>query len=172
MVNAGISGNLLLTDYPCYAGDAGISRFTRDVLDQPGVRTAIVLQAANDLGIGGIDVGCAKPPVVTAAHLVNGYRTLIQAAHARGVTVIGATVTPLKGSGPYYDTTYNEGVRTEVNHWIRTSGEYDAVVDLDRVLADPADPDALLPAYNSGDNLHVNDAGMRAIAAAIEPHIR
>jgi lysophospholipase L1-like esterase len=165
VVNAGIGGNLLLTDHPCYAGDKGIDRFARDALSQPGVRTVIVLEGVNDIGIGGMDVGCAKPPVATASNLINGYRTLIRAAHARGVTVIGATLTPFKGSG--YHTEQHEAVRDEVNQWIRTSGEYDAVADLDRILADPADPDALLPAYDFGDGLHHTDAGALAIAAAI-----
>lgn len=168
VLNAGISGNMLLTDAPCFAGEKGVSRFGRDVLDQPGVGTAIVLEGINDIGLGGTDIGCGTPPVVTAAQLIEGHRTLIRAAHARGITIIGATLTPMKGSPYGHDTPHNEAVRDAVNHWIRNSGEYDAVVDFDRALADPADPDALLPAYDSGDHLHPNDAGMRAMAAAVD----
>nr|WP_236646832.1 hypothetical protein [Micromonospora acroterricola] len=71
-----------------------------------------------------------------------------------------------------YDTPEKEAVRDELNRWIRTGGEYDAVVDLDRILADPADPDALRPAYDHRDHLHLNDAGAAAAAAAVAAHIR
>jgi lysophospholipase L1-like esterase len=167
VLNAGISGNMLLTDFPCSGGDRGVARFRPDVLDQPGARTAIVLIGANDIGLAGRDIGCARPPILTVAQLVEGHLTLIRAARARGVKIIGATLTPVKGS-PWAYSEPNEELRDALNHWIRHSGEYDTVVDLDRVLADPADPDALLPAYDSGDHLHPNDAGMRAIAAAID----
>jgi lysophospholipase L1-like esterase len=167
VLNAGISGNMLLTDSPCYAGDKGVARFSRDVLDQPGVRTAIVMEGLNDIGLGGKDTGCGTPAVVTAAQLIEGHRALIHAAHARNTKIIGATLTPFKGNPWLYDER-NEAVRDALNHWIRHSGEYDAVADPDRALADPTDRDALLPAYDSGDHLHPNDAGLKAIAAAID----
>jgi lysophospholipase L1-like esterase len=166
VVNAGINGNKLLADSPCY-GEQGLVRFQRDVLEQPGVRTAIVLLGLNDIGAGGFpDFGCGASPVVTAAQVIEAHRALIRAAHVHGVTIIGATLTPMKGAYGY-DTPENETARDAVNQWIRISGEYDVVVDLDRALADPADPDALLPAYDFGDHLHPNDAGTKAIAAAI-----
>jgi lysophospholipase L1-like esterase len=105
---------------------------------------------------------------MTAPQLIAGYRALIRAAHARRVKIIGATITPFKGDDYGYYTKRREAVRDAVNHWIRTGGEFDAVADLDRVLADPADRDVLAPAYDCGDGLHPNDAGMRAIAAAID----
>ncbi|MCW2643865.1 MAG: hypothetical protein JWP76_6171 [Dactylosporangium sp.] len=145
----------------------GVSRFHRDVLGQPGVRTAIVLEGLNDIGAGGFpDFGCGTSPVLTSAQVIEAHRALIRTAHVHGVTIIGATLTPMKGAFGY-DTPEKEAVRDAVNQWIRTSGEYDAVVDLDQALADPADPDALLPAYDVGDHLHPNDAGTKAIAAAI-----
>lgn len=167
VINAGISGNRLLRDSPCFGEDA-LDRFERDVLGQPGVGTVIVLEGINDIGMGGDGFGdCAPPsPEVTAQELIEGHRTLIRAAHEAGVTAIGATLLPIKGS--FYDTPGAEAVRDAVNHWIRTSGEYDAVVDLDRVMADPADRDRLNPAYDGGDGLHPNDAGMHAMAAAID----
>ncbi|MET8311311.1 SGNH/GDSL hydrolase family protein [Micromonospora sp. NPDC005173] len=171
VVNAGISGNKLLADSPCY-GERGVSRFRHDVLGQPGVRTAVVLIGINDIGAGGYpDFGCGASPVVTAGQLVNGHRALIQAARARGVTVIGVTMPPLKNATGY-DTPDKEALRDELNRWIRTSGEYDAVVDLDRILADPADPDALRPAYDHGDHLHLNDTGATAAAVAVAAQIR
>ena len=106
-----------------------------------------------------------QPPVATAADLIAGHRALIRAAHARGIRIIGATIPPFKGA-PVYDTPDHEAVRDAVNRWILTGGEYDAVVDVAQVLADPDDSDALNPAYDSGDQLHPNDAGTRAMAAA------
>jgi lysophospholipase L1-like esterase len=126
-----------------------------------------VLVGINDIGFSELDTPCAEPnPVVTAAELIDGHRGLIRAARARGVTVVGATLTPFEGAGYY--TEAGEQVRDAVNHWIRTGGEYDAVADLDRALADPDAPDRLRPEYDAGDRIHPNDAGYRAMAAAID----
>jgi lysophospholipase L1-like esterase len=164
VVNAGIGGNRILGDSPGL-GERATARFTRDALGQPGVRTVIVLEGINDIGIGGSSG--EEPP--TAAQLIEGHRILIRAAHARGVTMVGATILPFAGTVyPGYYTEGGERVRDAVNHWIRTSGEYDAVVDLDNALADPTDPDRLNPRYDGGDGLHPNDAGMHAMAAAID----
>jgi lysophospholipase L1-like esterase len=163
VLNAGIGGNQVLADMPGL-GERATARFERDALDQPGVRTVIVLEGINDLGFGAL--AGALP---TAEQLINGHRSLIRAAHARGVKVIGATILPFKGTiYPGYYTEAGEAVRDAVNDWIRTSGEYDAVVDFERAVADPADPDQIRPDYNGGDSLHPNDAGMRALAAAVD----
>jgi lysophospholipase L1-like esterase len=163
VVNAGIGGNQVLTSAPG-VGAAAVERFRRDALGQPGVRTVIVLEGINDIGQG----EAAGTPV-TAAQLIAGHQALIRAAHWRGVRIIGATVTPSKGCPyPGYDTARGEAVRDALNHWIRTSGEYDAVFDFDRALADPADPDRMRAAFDSGDALHPNDAGMRAMAEAVD----
>jgi lysophospholipase L1-like esterase len=167
VVNAGINGNKLLTDSPCY-GAKGVARFHGDVLAQPGVRSVVVLAGINDIGGGGYpDFGCGASPVVSAGQVIQAHRALIRAAQAQGVRIIGATLTPMKGYRGY-DSWRNEKVRDAVNRWIRSSGEYDAVVDLDRLLADPTRPDALRPLYDSGDHLHLNDAGADAVAAAIK----
>ena len=166
VINAGINGNKLLADSPCY-GEKGVTRFHRDVLAQPGVRSVVVLAGINDIGAGGYpDFGCGASPVVGAGQVIQAHRSLIRAAKANGVRIIGATLTPMQGNTGYHSCR-NEAVRDAVNRWIRTSGEYDAVVDLDTLLADPARPDALRPIYDSGDHLHPNDAGAAAIAAAI-----
>lgn len=156
VVNAGLSGNRLLEDSDC-CGDSALSRFRHDVLAQPAVRTVIVSQGLNDLGFN---------PEVTGAQLIAGHRRLIDAAHQHGVRIVGGTITPMKGS--MLDSAHGELVRQQVNQWIRSSGEYDAVVDFDAVLADPAAPTALRPAYDAGDALHPNDAGLAAMAAAID----
>ncbi len=167
VVNAGIGGNRVLNDSPCL-GEKATTRFARDVLAQPDVRTVILLEGINDIGFSEIDFGvCSEPnPRVTAAELIAGYRDLIGQAHAKGVRIVGATLLPYKGA--MYFTEGGEAVRDEVNRWIRTSGEFDAVADFDRATADPADPDALLPAYDSGDKLHPSDAGYRAMADAVD----
>lgn len=167
VLNTGIGGNRVLSDSPCL-GDSALTRFRRDALDRPGVRTVIVLEGINDIGAATFppDPDCiGTAPAVTAEDLIAGHRALIQAARRRGVQIIGATLTPVKGS-PYYSER-NEAVRDALNHWIRTSGEYDAVADFDRAVANPADPDALLPAFDSGDGLHPGDAGLRAMAATV-----
>jgi lysophospholipase L1-like esterase len=162
VVNAGISGNKVLSDMPC-CGEKATARFQRDVASQPDVRTVIVLEGINDIGSGTFD---PTAPPVTVQQLIDGHRTLIAAAHARGIKAIGATLTAIKGS--FYDTPANESLRDGLNEWIRTSGAYDAVVDLDVATAAPGDPDRLNPAYDSGDALHPNDAGYHAMAAAID----
>jgi lysophospholipase L1-like esterase len=164
VVNAGIGGNRVLTDSAGF-GDRATARFGRDALDQPGVRTVIVLEGINDIGLG---VGAGNEPV-TAGQLIDGHRALIRAAHQRGVRIIGATILPFAGvTYPDFYTEAGEKVRDAVNRWIRTGGEYDAVVDLDRAMGDPADPDRLNPAYDSGDGLHPNDAGLRRMAQTVD----
>ncbi|XVV07157.1 SGNH/GDSL hydrolase family protein [Actinosynnema sp. CA-248983] len=166
VVNAGIGGNRVLNDSPCF-GEKATARFARDVLAQPDVRTVIVLEGINDIGMPYFDHPCAAPATkVTAAELIAGHRELIRQAHAKGVRIIGATLLPYKGAA--YFTPEGEAIRDALNEWIRTSGEYDAVVDLDRAMADPADPDRMLPAYDSGDFLHPGDVGYRAMAEAID----
>jgi lysophospholipase L1-like esterase len=170
VLNAGIGGNRVLRDSPCF-GESAVNRFERDALNQPGVRTVIVLQGVNDLiDLSGTVImpNCNRPnPDIAAAHLIEGHRALIRAAHARGVRIIGGTTLPYKGNPYGFFTERGETIRDEVNHWIRTGGEYDAVVDFERVLADPADPDQLNPALDFGDKIHPNDAGYHAMAAAI-----
>jgi lysophospholipase L1-like esterase len=166
VVNAGIGGNRVLNDSPCF-GEKASARFERDALGQADVRTVLLLEGINDIGFPHFANECTTPnPEVTAAQLIAGYRELIGMARAAGVRIVGGTLLPFKGAGYYTDA--GEAVRDEVNEWIRTSGAFDAVVDFDRALADPADLDALLPAYDSGDRLHPNDAGYRAMAEAVD----
>lgn len=167
VLNAGIGGNRVLTD-SAYTGESAVTRFRRDVLARDGAGTVILLAGINDIGASELDEPWAKPnPEVDAGQLIAGYRTLIELARAEGLRVVGATLTPYKGA-PYYSER-GEAVRDAVNAWIRTSGEFDAVADFDRVLADPADPDALAPAFDSGDHLHPGPAGYAAMAAAVDP---
>ncbi|WP_326826463.1 SGNH/GDSL hydrolase family protein [Streptosporangium sp. NBC_01756] len=165
VLNAGIGGNLVLNDSAWY-GDHSAARFRRDVLDQPGVGTVVMLEGVNDIGFSESDTPTYKPaPVVSADELITKYRQLIQQAHAKGVKVVGATLLPFKNSDHWGE--HAAAVSDAVNQWIRTSGEYDAVVDLDRGLAAPGKADVLNPAYDSGDHLHPNDAGYTAMARLI-----
>ncbi|WP_407288675.1 GDSL-type esterase/lipase family protein [Streptomyces sp. BP-8] len=166
VLNQGIGGNLLLND-SAWFGERAVDRFRRDVLDQPGVRSVVALVGLNDIGFSEVDLPTYKPnPDNSAAELIAGYRTLIALAHAAGVRIAGATIMPFKGSE--YHTPKAEAKRREVNDWVRTSGEFDAVADFAAALADPDDPDALAPAYDSGDRKHPDDEGYRAMAAAID----
>ncbi|WP_199826345.1 SGNH/GDSL hydrolase family protein [Streptomyces sp. SBT349] len=181
VLNQGISGNRLLHDpnppagseaegYAAYFGESGLRRFPRDVLSQPGVSDVILHLGVNDIGHPGSGVA-PESERVSAADLITGYRHLITRAHERGLRVHGATITPFADTPLGFDTPDNERVRQRVNHWIRTSGAFDSVVDFDAALRDPARPERLAPRYDSGDHLHPNDAGNRAMAGAIPLHL-
>ncbi|MEV0113498.1 SGNH/GDSL hydrolase family protein [Streptomyces sp. NPDC050844] len=166
VLNAGIGGNLVLNDSAWY-GERGTARIGRDALDLPGVGTVLVLAGVNDIGFSESDTPTYKPaPKVSAAELIAGHRALIRAAHAKGVKAVGATLLPLGGSDHYGERA--AAVSEEFNAWVRSSGEYDAYVDFDKALADPADPERIAPEYDSGDHLHPNDAGYRAMARAVD----
>ncbi|PWI17683.1 G-D-S-L family lipolytic protein [Streptomyces sp. Act143] len=166
VLNAGIGGNLLLNDSAWY-GEKGVHRFGRDVLSQAGVDTVVVLLGLNDIGFSeaGEQPTYRPAPVVEADELIAGYRALIRQARSRGLTVVGATLLPFGGSDHWGG--HAAEVSREVNEWISRAGEYDAVVDLHRVMADPADPDRLHPAYDFGDHLHPNDKGYQVMAEAL-----
>lgn len=166
VLNAGIGGNLVLNDSAWY-GERSTNRFTRDALDLPGVGTVVVLEGLNDIGFYEGDHPTYKPaPKVTARQLINGHRALIREARAKGVRIVGATLLPLGGSDHYGK--HSAKVSDAFNTWVRTSGEYDAYVDFDKALADPDDPERIAPAYDSGDQLHPNDAGYRAMARVVD----
>jgi lysophospholipase L1-like esterase len=165
VLNHGIGGNQVTND-TTWAGEKGIARFKKDVLSEPGVRTVIILEGINDIGGSGPSFPGGPTPEASVNQLIEGHRSLIRQAHARGIKAIGATLTPIKGS--FYDTPVNEAKRDAFNEWVRTSGEYDAVVDFDRAVADPQDRDRILPTYDSGDHLHPGDAGYRAMAEALD----
>jgi lysophospholipase L1-like esterase len=167
VLDEGIGGNRVLHGSACF-GQSALARFNRDVLDQPGVRDVIVLEGINDIGYSsGADVGCEVPNTdVSAAQIIAGYKTMIAEAHAHGIRIFGATLTPFESS--WFWSPEGQAKWNAVNHWIRTSGAFDGVVDFARAVADPNDPDYLNPAYDSGDGLHPNDAGYAAMAGAID----
>ena len=159
MLNAGIGGNCILK---YCLGPAALARLDRDVLDPPGVRWAIVLEGVNDIG----DTRSPEEADSVATGLIAADQQIIARAHARGLRVYGATITPFGGAG--YDRPGHEEARQRVNAWIRTSHAFDAVVDFDAAVRDPSDPRRLLPAFDTGDHLHPNEAGYHAMADAID----
>jgi len=166
VLNAGIGGNHILTDG---LGPNAIARFERDVLDQTGVRAVILLEGINDLGGFSRDHADAPPEGHAAllARLFQADEQFIARAREHGLKVFGATLTPYVGSDYYHPGPANEADRQKLNAWIRTPGRFDAVIDFDKAARDPAHPDRLLPAYDSGDHLHPSPAGYRAMAQAI-----
>ena len=165
VIDEGIGGNRVLNGSAC-CGTAAVARFERDVLEQPNVRDVILLEGINDIGYSRSRNPLTVPHTdVSAAAIVAGYEQIIALAHAAGVKVFGATLTPFAGAR--YWTPDGEAKRDAVNHWIETSGAFDGVIDFASAVADPADPERLDPAYDSGDHLHPNAAGYRAMAAAV-----
>ena len=148
VVDEGISGNKILTDG---AGVSALARLDRDVLAQPGARTVILLEGINDLSGG-----------ATADQVIAGQRQLIARVHAAGKCIVGATLTPFGNSSD----TEKAAVRT-VNDFIRNSGEFDGVADFNKAVRDPADPDRMLPIYDSGDSLHPSNAGYVVMADSV-----
>jgi len=168
VVNTGIGGGRLLRDG---LGPNLVSRFERDVLGRAGVSHAVVMIGVNDLGVQ--HKNKEDSPAARAAlleELQQAHRQLVQAAHARGVCVIGATITPYAGSGYYQPGADNEQDRQTYNRWIRESKVFDGVADFDAALRDPAHPDLIRKAYDSGDGLHPSPAGFRAMANAVPLH--
>lgn len=165
VLNVGIGGNKLLKDG---SGQAALARLDRDVLTQPGVKALIVLIGINDIG-GLSREGEVTPEkrtqVVTG--LIAAYRQIVTRAHERGIRVIGATILPCGGTKVYRSDADADADRQAVNAWIRGSGVFDAVLDFDQVTRDPAHPERLLPAYDSGDQLHPSPAGYKAMGEAV-----
>ncbi len=155
VLNQGIGGNAVVSGG---LGPTAVDRFQRDVLSQRGARWVIVLEGVNDIG-GSSDAG-------VAARLIAAYQGFIDRAHAAGLLVYGVPILPFGGSN--YDSPAHEVARQAVNDWIRRSGRFDAVLALDAAVANPENPRQLLPAYDTGDFLHLSPAGYRAMAAAID----
>jgi len=163
VMNQGLGGNRILHDI---RGDSGLRRFDRDVLAQPGVTHAIVMLGTNDLRNR-----WARPEEeVTAEQMIAGLKQLAVRARTRGIKIFGATLTPYENEtflvGAW--TPVREGKRQAVNTWIRDGGAFDAVVDFDRALRDPAHPARMLPIYDCGDHLHPSDQGYNAMGDAID----
>ncbi len=170
VANQGISGNRILGDG---AGVSALARFDRDVLATPGLAYVIVFEGINDIGIGYFPKtpntpdflkGSGPPP--TTEDLIAAYGQMIARAHEHGVKIYGATIAPYEGAA--YASPEGEQVRQAVNTWIRTSHAFDAVLDFDAAIRDPAHPSRMKEGFHMGDHLHGSDAGYAAIAGSID----
>jgi lysophospholipase L1-like esterase len=171
VANAAISGNRLLSPG---MGEAALARLDEDVLSLPNVRYLIVFEGVNDIGnrygrkgapsqpgIPGLD-----QPEIDVDQMIAGYRQIVERAHARGIKVIGSPIGPFKGAAYWNEEA--EAARAKINHWILTSGTFDAITRLDTAFADPANPAKMREGYHMGDHLHGNDAGLKAVGDSID----
>jgi lysophospholipase L1-like esterase len=154
VLNQGIGGNAVLSGG---LGPTAMARFSRDVLQMRGVKWLIIFEGVND-------IGASSNGASTATQLNNAFSSFADMAHAQGIKVYGATITPFNGHS-YYSADH-EAARTTINNFIRTSTKFDAVIDLDMAVRDPADASRLLPAY-SMDGLHMTPAGYQKVADSI-----
>lgn len=159
VVNAGISGNRVTTEGNALFGENLQARFERDVLALSKLSHMVLMEGINDIGMS------SSGDLISSAEIIAGYRQIIARAHARGIKVIGATLTPYEGAAYY--TPEGEVVRQEVNAFIRDGGEFDGVIDFERAVRDPASPSRILPAFTE-DNLHPNDIGYKAMADIVD----
>ncbi|MFZ0270472.1 MAG: SGNH/GDSL hydrolase family protein [Acidobacteriaceae bacterium] len=165
VLNQGLGGNHLLTDG---LGPNVLARFDRDVLAQTGVRWLIVFEGINDLGgLTRLHEVSPEEHAAFVARILAAYQQIIVRAHAHGIRVIGATITPDGGSDYYHPGPATEADRQAVNAWIRAPGHFDGLIDFDKAIRDPAHADRMLPTEDCGDHLHPNPAGYRAMAEAI-----
>jgi lysophospholipase L1-like esterase len=169
VLDAGIGGNRILHDATSNIrfGVNALARFDRDVLAQPGVKYVIVLEGINDLGHAGTSAPASE--TVSSDDLIAGFKQMIERAHEKGLKIFGATITPFEGTVfPGYFTPEKEAKRKAVNEWIRTGRAFDGVIDFEKAIRDPQNPNRVLPAYDGGDHLHPGDAGYQAMGAAID----
>ncbi|MCM3588261.1 SGNH/GDSL hydrolase family protein [Mesobacillus maritimus] len=156
VLNAAITGNRILSDSPIF-GVKALDRLERDVFSQTGVTDLILLEGINDIG--------HMPHVFDADKIIAGIQEIAEKAHERGIRIYVGTLTPFNAYDPgVYFTEEGEQTRQEVNEWIRNNTIVDGVIDFDQILADPNQLDKILPEYDSGDHLHPNDAGLKAMA--------
>ena len=156
VMNVGIAGNRVLTEGNFNVGVNALARFDRDVLAQPGVTHVIVLEGINDIGAGNAAVD----------DLIAAHKQMVERAHQRGLKIYGATLTPYEGAA--YFTPEGETRRKALNQWIRSSGMYDGVIDFEAVVRDPAAPTKIKADFDSGDHLHPNDAGYKAMGESVD----
>jgi lysophospholipase L1-like esterase len=161
VLNEGIGGNRILHDT---TGPSALARFDRDVLAQAGVKYLIIMESINDIGHA---TDPTKPyDIITSDDLIIGLSQLASRAHTHGIKVFGATLTPFVGAK--YQTPAGEEMRQAINKWIRTTNQFDGVIDFDKVTTDPTHPGMFLVLDDSGDHLHPGDAGYRAMGESID----
>ena len=172
VVNEGIGGNRILHDG---AGTSALARFDRDVLSHPGVKNLIVLLGVNDIGFPRVRMSELKIPNVgvnqfaservSAEEIIWGLQQIISRGREHGIKVYGATIMPFEGTNSY--DAEGEQIRGEVNKWIRSGGAFDRVFDFDQLVRDPDHSSRLRSIYDSGDHIHPNPTGYKAMAESI-----
>ncbi|MDQ2833759.1 MAG: SGNH/GDSL hydrolase family protein [Acidobacteriota bacterium] len=161
VLNQGIGGNRVLHDR---SGPSALARFDRDVLAQAGVKYLIIMEGINDIGNATSPSNPRDP--ITTEDLIAGLSQLATRAHTHGIRVFGATLTPYVGAG--YQSPEGETIRQAVNNWIRTTSQFDGVIDFDKTTTDRTHPGMLLPLDDSGDHLHPGDAGYQSMGQSID----
>lgn len=170
VVNHAYSGNRVLSNG---MGVNALARLDDHVLSQPRLSTVVFMMGINDIGWPGPNAITPDDKEPTADDIITGYKQIIDRTHAAGARIVGATLTPFidtfKGSPTEgYYTPEKDKIRRAVNDWIRTSGAFDAVIDFDKLVEDPARPGYIRDDYDCGDNLHPNDAGYKAMADSVD----
>lgn len=162
VLNQGLGGNRILNDG---LGPNVLARFDRDVLAQSGDKWLIIYEGVNDIGTAPATQADQQK---VAGDLIAAFEQIITRAHAKGIRVYGATITPFGGNTGYDDPAgFRDAARVEVNNWIRTSHEFDAVLDFDKAIRDPANIRDINPLYDVGDHLHLNPTGYGVLAASV-----
>jgi lysophospholipase L1-like esterase len=173
VVNEAYSGDRVLTNG---MGTNALARFDMSVLSHPRVSTVVMMMGINDIGWPGQGAITPADPEPTADDVVAGYKQIIDRAHAHGLRFVAITLTPFidtfKGTplAGYY-TPEKEKIRVAVNEWIRGNKTADGLIDFDKLLEDPKNPNHINPAYDCGDHLHPNDAGYQAMAKAVDLNV-
>jgi lysophospholipase L1-like esterase len=158
VLNLGIGGNCVLSGG---LGPTGAIRYDRDILNQSGVRWAIIFEGVNDIG----GVNSAAGATTTANNLITAYMQMIFKAHTKNIRIYGATILPFNGNA-YYNQ-YSEQCRSSVNQWIRAKGNYDGCIDFDKVMRNPVDTTRLVSTYQN-DGLHPDAAGYKTMGESID----
>ena len=159
VLNLGIGGNCVVRGG---LGPTALKRFDRDILSQSSVRWLIILEGINDIG----SIKSKEESERTVDELIAAYKEMISKAHANGILVYGATILPFAKS--FYDTPERQAARDKVNSWIRDSGEFDAVIDFDKIMLDPLESAVILPDMHDGDFLHPNEAGYKRMGESVD----
>ena len=165
VLNLGIGGNRVVTDG---LGPNALARFGRDILERSGVRYLIILEGVNDLGVLTRDASASpEEHRQLVERIISAYRQMVARAHDRRIRVIGATIMPYATNSYYHPGPANEADRQAINSWIRRPGNFDALIDFDALVRDPAHPERMRTDYDSGDGLHPSAAGYRKMGEAV-----
>lgn len=159
VLNLGIGGNCVVRGG---LGPTALNRFDRDVLSQSGTKWLIILEGINDIG----GIRKAEDASAIAQEIIEGYKVMIDKAHAKGIKVFGGTILPFEKS--FYDAPYKQDARDIVNEWIRTKGNFDAVIDFDKTMASGVGSKTILPDMHDNDFLHPNEKGYQRMGEAVD----